>query len=79
MTFKQAYKYAMEHSEAFRKHDSKVKEAQNSGTYTPCLLFSVEPGEAFYYGFDGVDLHKGKHTKKRAMELINRDLALIIF
>ena len=78
MTFKQAYKYAMEHSETFRKHDSKVKEAQKNGTTSPCLIFSVEPGATFYYGFDGVDLQKGKHTKKRAMELSNRDSVLII-
>ena len=79
MTFKQTYKYAMEHSETFRKHDSKVKEAQKNGTTSPCLIFSVEPETAFYYGFDGVDLQKGRHTRRRAMELINRDSALIIF
>ena len=79
MTFREAYKYAMEHSKRFRDHDAKVKKAQNDGKASPCLIFSVEPGEAFYYGFDGVDMHKGRHTKRRASTLLNRkDEVLII-
>lgn len=78
MTFNQAYKYAMEHSEVFRKHDARVKEAQNNRTQSTCLIFSVEPHETFYYGFDGVDLHRGKHTRQRAARLFEREEALII-
>lgn len=79
MTFKQAYKYAMEHSEIFRMHDSIVKDAQNNETTSPCLIFSIgSSGETFYYYFDGVDLMKGKHPKKRAIQLINSYSALII-
>ena len=78
MTFKQAYGYAMAHSEAFRKHDAKVKAAQANGTECGCMIFSVEPGETFYYGFDGVDMHKGKHTARRAATLFNRADVLII-
>lgn len=78
MTFKQAYEYAMAHSETFRKHDARVKAAQESGTQSGCMCFSVEPGETFYYGFDGVDMQKGKHTRRRAATLLNREEVLII-
>ena len=78
MTFKQAYKYAYEHSAIFRKHDERVKHAKRTGESTPVLIFSVEPGETFYYGFDGVDVQTGKHAPKRSVYLINRDEVLII-
>lgn len=78
MTFKQAYEYAMAHSEIFRKHDARVKAAQASGNQCGCMTFSVEPGETFYYGFDGVDVQKGKHTRKRAATLLNREEVLLI-
>ena len=77
MTFNQAYKMAMERSEHFRRHDAKVKEAMANGGDTACLIFSIE-GETFYYGFDGVDLHKGKHTRRRACQLMDRHESLII-
>ena len=79
MTFCEAYRYAMEHSKRFRDHDAEVKKARNEGKMSPCLIFSVEPGETFYYGFDGVDVCKGKHTRRRASTLLNRkDEVLII-
>lgn len=78
MTFKKAYEYAMANSEQFRKHDARVKAAQANGSQSACMIFSVEPGEAFYYGFDGVDLHKGKHSRRRAATLFNREEVLII-
>lgn len=78
MTFKQAYKYAYEHSASFRKHDERVKRAQQTGEPTSTLIFSVEPGETFYYGFDGFDVQTGKHTPKRSVYLFNRDQVLII-
>ena len=78
MTFKQAYDYAMATSESFRRHDKKVKEAMANGDSTGCMIFTVEPGATFYYGFDGVDLQKGKHTRKRAQQLLDNDEVLII-
>lgn len=78
MTFNKAYKLAMEKSAKFREHDKRVKAAQETGTASACMIFSVEPGETFYYGFDGVDMHKGKHTSKRALTLTARDEVLII-
>lgn len=78
MTFNQAYKIAMEKSATFRKHDLRVKEAMETGTATPCLIFTVEPHASFYYGFDGVDIQRGKHTRKRAMALNDRDEVLFI-
>ena len=78
MTFKQAYAYAMANSARFRAHDVAVKAAQEKGEQSSCLVFSVEPGETFYYGFDGVDLQKGRHTAKRAAQLLNRESVLII-
>lgn len=78
MTFNQAYKYAMEHSDSFRRHDARVKEARDKGEAISCMIFSVEPGVTFYYGFDGVDVQKGKHTRRRAATLLNREEVLII-
>lgn len=78
MTFKKAYEYAMEHSERFRRHDLRVKEAARKGEASPCLIFSVEPGETFYYGFDGVDMAKGRHSARRAQWLLDREEVLII-
>lgn len=78
MTFKKAYAIAMNKSASFRAHDAAVKAAQESGEDTGCLIFTVEPGETFYYGFDGIDLHAGKHTRRRAATLIERDEVLII-
>lgn len=77
MTFNQAYKQAMERSASFRRHDAHVKEAQAKGEQSSCLSFAIE-GEVFYYGFDGVDLHRGKYNKHRAAVLNNRDESLII-
>jgi hypothetical protein len=78
MTFKKAYQIAMEKSASFRAHDARVREAQENGTSTPCMIFTVAVGETFYYGFDGVDLHAGKHTRARAARLLDNDEALII-
>lgn len=78
MTFKKAYEYAMTHSDRFRKHDEAVKRAETKGEQSSCMIFSVEPGETFYYGFDGCEMQKGKHTKRRAERLIESDSVLII-
>lgn len=78
MTFKQAYKYAMEHSNEFRKHDEMVKKAMENNEMSACLVFSVDPGQTFYYGFDGLELQKGRHTAKRSQYLIENERALII-
>ena len=78
MTFKEAYAYAMANSRRFREHDKSVKEHEKNGTTSPCLVFSVEPGETFYYGFDGVEMQKGRHTRRRAATLLNRGEVLII-
>ena len=78
MTFKQAYAYAMEHSKSFREHDRKVREAMERKEQSACLIFGVSAGETFFYGFDGVDLHAGKHTKRRAKELFDRCEVLLI-
>lgn len=78
MTFREAYKYAMEHSKKFVEHDAKVKKAQSEGEQSPCLIFSVEPGETFYYGFDGVEVCKGRHTRRRAATLLNRNDEVLI-
>lgn len=77
MTFNQAYNQAMERSAIFRRHDQHVKEAQKNGEQSSCLSFAIE-GEVFYYGFDGVDLHRGKYSKRRAAVLNDRDESLII-
>jgi hypothetical protein len=68
----------MAHSETFRDHDKAVKDAQTKKEASACMIFCVSPGETFYYGFDGVDLQKGKHSGRRAETLINREEALVI-
>lgn len=74
MKFKDAYNYAIQHSKTFREHDKRVKESIKG-----VLIFSVYPtGETFYYGFDGVDILKGKHSPRRSAQLINRSEVLII-
>lgn len=78
MTFNEAYKVAMEKSDTFRNFDERVKKAMTERTDSGCLIFAVEPGQTFFYGFDGVDVHKGKHTSKRSEHLIERSQALII-
>ena len=78
MTFKEAYKFAMEHSAEFAKHDAEVKSAIATGKSTGCMIFSPAPGESFYYGYDGVDLRRGKHTRKRTEVLMKRNEVLII-
>lgn len=86
MKFSEAYDIAMQKSMEFREFDAWVKDAffdffthpRAHGEDVGVLTFSVSPGESFYYGFDGVDLHKGKHTKKRTSILTERDDVLII-
>ena len=78
MTFKAAYDYAMCNSEIFRAHDARVKEAQKNGIPSACLIFSVEPNQTFYYGFDGVNIQSGKHRTVRSLYLLNREEVLII-
>lgn len=78
MTFTQAYKYAMEHSNEFKKHDEAVKKAMENKEQSACLVFSVDPGQTFYYGFDGLQVQKGRHTAKRSQYLIENERVLII-
>ena len=77
MTFREAHNEAIKRSASFRRHDAQVKEAMANGTASACMIFTLE-GETFYYGFDGVDLIKGKHTKKRSEHLIRNEETLII-
>lgn len=79
MTYSKAYEYAMKNSEVFRKFDKRVDRAIDNGADSGCLIFTIgETGETFYYGFDGVDLHQGKHTARRAEVLLRRKEALVI-
>ena len=78
MTFKKAYEYAMANSEEFRNHDAYVKEMAKKGEQSSCLFFTVEPGETFYYGFDGCEMQKGKHSRRTSDRLIKADHVLII-
>lgn len=78
MTFKQAYKYAMENSEKFRNFDAKIKERIKVGddSNPVAIIFSIGD-QAFYYGYDGA-VFRGKHTAKRSTYLINNDQTLVI-
>ena len=70
MTFKEAYKIATQ-NEDFSKFDKRVKYCVEKGIQSECIVFSID-GNCFYYGFDGVTLHKGKHTQKRSEYLIKK-------
>lgn len=77
MTFNQAYEIAMQEC-GFMQHATEVvKAAIINGEQSPCYQFAIG-GEAFYFGFDGVKLHKGKHSAKRSAQLINRGDTWII-
>jgi hypothetical protein len=76
-----AFKIALSNSE-FIEHDNMVKLAEqvNALGYaakTACLLFCIDE-EVFYYGFDGVRLHKGKHTPARSAYMIRNHNVLKI-
>ena len=78
MTFKEAYTTAMNRSKGFEIWDATVKRCATEGRASGCMLFTIEgTGETFYYGFDGVELHQGKHNKKRARYLLDKDLVAI--
>ena len=68
MRFEEAYRFALMDSK-MRKAIKRVEEGQKNGEETGCYLFSCG-SEVFYYGFDGCELQKGKHTAKRSIELI---------
>lgn len=79
MTFCKAFEYAMKNSEVFRKFDKIVERAIENGTDSGCMVFTIgQSGETFYYGFDGVDLHQGKHTARRSQVLLSRGEAYTI-
>ena len=78
MTFRQAYKYAMKHSEVFRNHDAAVKKARKEKRQSACMAFSVSPNEAFYYGFDGCEMHKGKYLPETAAFLAKAGMLYIV-
>ena len=71
MKFNEAYEIAMNEC-GFMKHATEVViNAMRAGEQSPCYQFSIG-NEAFYFGFDGVDLHNGKHSQRRAAALIAR-------
>ena len=76
MTFKEAFNLAMQVPK-FAKHVERVNQAKSTGEDTPVILFSIGD-ESFYYGFDGVDLHKGKHSASRSKYLIGKGYTLVV-
>lgn len=76
MKFKDAFKIAMG-NDSFRKHHENVVKSVDAGVHTGCMIFAID-GECFYYGFDGVDLHKGRMTERRSEILLSRNECLII-
>ena len=76
MTFKEAFKIAMKNNE-FKDATKIIDLANAMNQQTPCILFSIGD-ESFYYGFDGVDIHKGKHSAARAKQLIEAGHTMVI-
>lgn len=77
MTFKQAYSIALNECSFMQHATEVVKSAIVNREQSPCYTFSIG-NEAFSFGFDGVDLHKVKHTPKRSAVLIGRGDAWVI-
>ena len=78
MTFNEAYVVAMQKSVTFRNFDTMVRESIVKGKPTACMTFAVSADEMFYYGFDGVDLQTGKHSSKRAAQIVKEHRVLLI-
>lgn len=77
MTFNEAFKIATRENAEVQRAAEIVGHAIITNTASPCYTFSIG-AEAFSFGFDGVDVHKVKHTAKRSATLINRGDALVV-
>ena len=69
MTFKRALELAEKNDPIVAKWAQQVRYAQKEGLSTSCIIFSIGD-EVFYYGFDGVDLHAGKHNARQSRMMI---------
>ena len=69
MKFAEAYEIAYNECNFIRRATERVKECIMLGQASPCFLFTIGT-ETFYFGFDGVQVVKGKHTQKRSEQLI---------
>lgn len=77
MTFRQALEYAVARSEIMADAVAKVQAADGTGKATNCYIFSIGD-EAFFYGYDGTEIYRGKHRPVRAQYLINKGETLVI-
>lgn len=77
MTFRQALAYAVARSEIMADAVEKVQAAEGTGKAIHCYIFSIGD-EAFFYGYDGVEVQKGKYRPGRAQYLINKGETLVI-
>lgn len=76
MKFEDAMLTAME-NETIVKAFLLVAEGVKNGEATAAYTFAIGD-EAFTFGYDGCELHKVKHTKKRSQYLISSGQAIII-
>lgn len=77
MKAREAIELARAKSAVAQKHFDRVQDAMANGQYTGCYIFAIG-SETFYYGFDGIKLHCGKHTQKRSAYLIEHGMAEVI-
>lgn len=77
MKFIEAYRIAKAECKFIQAATERVIDAMTHGGRTPCYQFSIGK-EAFYFGFDGVDLHKGKHSPNVSARLINNGETWVI-
>lgn len=77
MKFEEAIAIAKNECGFIHAAEERVINAIIHDVKTPCYLFAID-GIVYYFGFDGVDLHKGKHNAKRSEQLINRGEVWII-
>ena len=73
MTVKKALEIATKNDE-FRRLMAKVSVIDGFGR---ALIFAID-GECFYFGNDGIDMCKGKHTAKRSRWLIEHERVFIV-
>lgn len=64
-------------NEVFRRHYDRVMTARLHKEPTACIIFAIND-ETYYFGFDGVDIHLGKHSKKRSQAILRRGDAFVI-
>ena len=77
MTFTEAYIMASKESKEFCKIKKEIHKRSEDNGDAICLLFSIGT-ECFWYGWDGCDIVRGKHSGLVSHRLITSGQTLVI-